>query len=300
MDEPRENPGWQVTYRAFTIAGETGELCRPVHFLAALEEIESPVSTALASPLGHPLIPRPAHPARTRGGTASFLTMQTQEAAKQFASERGETVNPEHLLLAVIDQGDREALEALDQAGLDLVTVRRTALVALGAPRDLPPITMPPLTPSGTLDRPPVPVENLNPQAWSALCWRQAHLPLDKIKRQGHYDALNDLEGRSAWRISSKLGLDDDQRYSLSRHHSERVEQRAAKATPDFVALRSAQPSGPAMLSFTTSQRRFSRLPHWLSFTVGWGTWFGNRRVGLRNRWFYLRTLGYFRHAPQL
>jgi hypothetical protein len=37
-----------------------------------------------------------------------------------------------------------------------------------------------------------------------------------------------------------------------------------------------------------------------LNFTVGWGTWFGNRRIGLRDRWFQLRTLGHFRHAPQL
>jgi hypothetical protein len=300
MDTPRENPGWQVVSRAFTIAGETDELCRPIHVLAALAEIESPVSTALVSPLGHSLIPRPAHPTRERGGTASFLAMQTLEAARQFATEPGEAVNPEYLLLATIDQGDREALEALDHAGLDLLTVRRIALEALGAPMDLPQIAIPSLTPAGTLDRPPLPVEDLNPQAWSALCWRQDHLPLDKIKRQGHYDALRYLEGRYAWRISSKLGLDDDQSHSLCRHHSARVEQRAAEATSYFVAFRSAQPHGQAGMFFTTSRRRFYRVPHWLSFTVGWGTWFGNRRVRLRNLWFHLRTLGYFRHAPQL
>ena len=33
--------------------------------------------------------------------------------------------------------------------------------------------------------------------------------------------------------------------------------------------------------------------------TVGWGTWFGNRRVGLRDRWFRLRTSSSYRGAPQ-
>ena len=47
------------------------------------------------------------------------------------------------------------------------------------------------------------------------------------------------------------------------------------------------------------ARRRRRRRLGWLSFAVGWGTWFGNRRIGLRNYWFRLRTLRYFRQATQ-
>jgi hypothetical protein len=50
----------------------------------------------------------------------------------------------------------------------------------------------------------------------------------------------------------------------------------------------SARPRAPG-----SSASRRARL-----FT-GWGTWFGNRRAGLRDRWFRLRTHGAYRNAPQ-
>ena len=296
MDDSRRDLGRPVIYRAFAIAAETDELCRPVHLLAALREIESPVSTALISP--QPLLYLPPHPPRRRGGGASFLAMQTQQSARKFALERNEKMSPAHLLLALVDQGDTEALDALARAELDLAGVRRAALEALGAPADLPPIAMLPLTSAGTGDRPPLPVEELNHRAWSALCWRQYHLPLHKIKRRSHYDALQHLEHRAVWHLSSKLRVNDDQRYSLMRHHSDRVERRASESKPEFVQVRYDQPHGPTVIS-GVSHRRLALVSRWLNFTVGWGTWFGNRRVGLRDRWFHLRTLGHFRHAPQ-
>ena len=190
-------------------------------------------------------------------------------------------------------------LDALDQAGLDLAAVRRVALGTLGAPGDLPPISMPPLTPAGTMDRPPLPIDDLNPQAWSALCWRQDHLPLQEIKRQEHYFSLHRLESRAAWRVASKLQLDDDQRYSVRCHHLDQVEQRTSCAKPKFVGLRTAEPGFPSRSITVRHRRRLSRIG-WFSFMVGWGTWIGNRRVGIRNRWFQFRTQRYFRRAPQL
>lgn len=298
MDDLGSDLGRPIIFRAFTIAAATDELCRPIHLLAALREIESSVSTALIS--SGPLLYSPPHPPRRQGGGSSFLAMQTQQAARQLASERNEKMNPAHLLLALVDQGDAEALDALAAAELDLGGVRRAALDALGAPADLPPIAMPTLTPAGTVDRPLLAVEDLNHRAWSALCWRQDHLPLHKIKRRSHYDALKHLEHRAVWHLSSKLKVDDDQRYSLMRHHFERVERRACEAKPEFVQMRSAQQQGPTVISFGFDQRRLWRLSRWLKFAVGWGTWFGNRLVGLRNRLFHLRTLGHFRQAPQL
>ena len=227
--------------------------------------------------------------------------MQTQEAAVQFASERGETLNLEHLLLAVIDQGDPEVVQVLDLALIDVTAVRRVALEMLGAPVELPPIPMPPPTPAGTLDRPPLPIGELDPRAWAALCWRQDHLPLRKIRRRSHYAGLRHLESRAAWRVSSKRSLDDDQRYSLLRQHLDRVEQLAAQAKPELVEPRFSGPQFCVPVGITRAVTRRSLLTRhrWMNFTVGWGTWFLNRQVGLRNRWFRFRTVGDVLRAPQ-
>jgi hypothetical protein len=302
VDEGHWNPtpGRQVVHRSFMLAAATNERCRPIHILAALTELDGPISNAFLWLRGRTLVPRPADLPPVHGGGAGYLVMQIEGAAGQFAAERGETMNSEHLLLAVIDQGDPEAVEVLDQAGLDLAAIRLVALGMLKAPGDLPPISMPPLTPAGTLDRPPLFVDDLDPRAWSALCWRQEHLPLRKVRRRNHYAALNQLESRATWRVSSKLALDDDQRYSLLRHHLARVEQLTAQARPDLVELRSAQPGVHVAMSFTAGRRRRLRWPRALSFTVGWGTWIDSRQVGIRNRWFRFRTIGDFRHAPQL
>ena len=291
----------QVLHRAFLIAAETGDRCRPVHLLAALAEGDGPISDALKPSDGGLLFPRPADPPPVHGGGASYLTMQTQQAARRLASQRGETTTPAHLLLAVLDQGDPEAVALLSRSGLDPGIIRTTALDILGAPPDLPPIAMPTLVPAGTMDRPPLSVDELDPTAWAALCWRQDHLPLRRLQRRSHYEALQHLESRACWRTASTLGLDDDQRYSLSRHHRDRVEQLAARAKPDLVELRSARPSplpiGRAVSGSPHPWRR--RRRKWLGFTVGWGTWFSNRQVGLRDRWFRVLTIPDYKGAPQ-
>ena len=289
----------QVLHRAFLLAAETGEWCRPIHLLAALAEGDGPISDALRPPDGGLLFPRSAGPPPVHGGGASYLTMQTQQAARQLASQRGETATPEHLFLAVLDQADPEAVALLSHAGLDLSIIRTTALDILGAPSDLPPIAMPPLAPAGTMDRPPLSVDELDPAAWVALCWRQDHLPLRRLQRRSHYEALQHLESRACWRTTSKLGLDDDQRYSLSRHHLDRVEQLAAQARPDLVELRSSRPQGPVAMSVATRRRPRLRWPLRMNFTVGWGTWFSNRQVGLRDRWFRVLTISDYKGAPQ-
>lgn len=133
--------------------------------------------------------------------------MQVQQAAQQLAADRGEPVGPAHLLVAVVDQGDPEALVLLAEAGLDRAAVRRAALAALGPEADLAPLDMPPLTAAGTLDRPPLTVEALDPRAWEVLRWRQQHLPLHRLKRRSHYDALSSLESRAATRrVSASMG----------------------------------------------------------------------------------------------
>jgi hypothetical protein len=299
MGHSDSNPGRQVIYSAFEIAGARDESCRPVHVLEALTEYEGPTSIALASLRGRGLFGPPVHRRAAHGGRASFLVMQTQQGARRFASERGETMGPEHLLLVVLDQNDREVLDVLDRAGLDFRDVRGAALEVIGAPRDLPPISLPLLTPAGTMDRPPLVIDDLDPQAWSALCWRHAHLPFEEIKKKEHYAALSRLESRAAGRVASRRRLDDDQRYSLLRHHLDHVEHLAAQAKPELVDRRGVGPVAGAT-GLTVVRRLRLTGPKWLRFTVGWGTWIGNRREATRRRWFQLRTHRYFRHAPPL
>jgi hypothetical protein len=89
--------------------------------------------------------------------------------------------------------------------------------------------------------------------------------------------------------VADRLGLDDDQRHSLVGQHADQVGQRTARARPDLVGS-----VGPP--------RRPPRPPRsrWRpSVTVGWATWFGNRRVGLRDRWFRVRTSRHYRGCPQ-
>jgi hypothetical protein len=117
------------------------------------------------------------------------------------------------------------------------------------------------------------------------LRWRQDHLPLDRFRRHPDRQALAHLEQKAAWRIADQLGLDDNQRYSLIRHHADQVDQRIATARPDLART----PRVPA--------RRFRRHP-FLNVAAGWRVWLQNRQDSLRHRWFRLRTLSYYQGAP--
>lgn len=289
-----------VLRHAFQIAGATGECCRPAHLLSALSLEHGPIGYALGA-----LKPDAVHAAidgPARGGSAGYLVMQTQQAARQLAAERSEPASPGHLLLAVIDQGEPEAMTLLDDAGIDVDVLRQLALRTLGAPSDLPPIRMPELAPAGTMGRPPLPVEALDPRAWAALEWRQRHLPLHRVRRRSQYHALCQLESRASWRIASRLGLDDDQRYSLAFRHRDRVDRLVAQASPGLVER---QPRGNTAHQTATlvhvaagSSRRARLRRVRFRFPTGWRTWFSNRRVGLRNRWFCLRTARSYKGAP--
>jgi hypothetical protein len=221
--------------------------------------------------------------------------MQAQGGAMSLAQGRSEDLGAEHLLVALLDQGTPEVLAALSRAGLDPATVRRAALAAIGAAAGEARIALPPLTPAGTLDRPPLPVADLDGRAWTALRWRQDHLPLDRVRRPPDLDALTHLESNAAWRLAQRLDLDDDQRYSLICHHTDRVEQRLTQARPDLTERR--RTPGPRARAMAMSSLRPRH--GFLRLTVGWGAWFRNRQVGLRDRWFRLRTIRSYRGAPQ-
>ena len=296
-DQEPGGPYLEAIQRAFRFAREHGRGCGPAEFLVGISEGRGPAAAALDPGSGRTLreVAAATGPAGNRAG---YLHMQAQEAATTLAAARNQPVSPEHLLIALLDQGTPEAAGLLNQAGLDPAAVRRAGLAAIGAPADLPPIPLPALTPAGTLDRPPLPVADLDGRAWTVLRWRHEHLPLDRVRRSGDLQALSHLERAAAWRLAGRLGLDDDQRYSLVWHHDHQVAERANQARPG-LARRGARPTGPNPIGPNPIGPRRRSRRRLRNVTVGWAAWFGNRRAGVRDRWFRLRTTGHYRGCPQ-
>ncbi len=291
-------PYLQAIRRAFIFAAETGSGCRPVHFLIGIAESKSPAAAALAPSDSRSLRAVVAGMAHASSAPASYLHMQAQGGARSLAASRGQQIGVEHLLVALLDQGTPEVLDALSQAGLDRAAVRQAALVALGLPASQPAIMFEPVTAAGTLDRPALPAGELDPRAWAVLRWRQDHLPTGRLHRRWDTEALIHLERDAVRRLSGRLGLDDDQRFSLMRHHEGAVDETVRRARADV-----ARPGGETAhaelraLAFRRMRRR-RRFPL-LRFTIGWGTWLSNRRVQIWDRWFRLRTLDAYRGTPQ-
>jgi hypothetical protein len=169
----------------FQFAHELGgrHRCGPVHVLVGISEGHGAAAAALDPGDGRSLREVAAAAGDTLGDGAGYLLMQAQGAARSLAEARGEHLGAEHLLIALLDQASPGVLEALSRARLDPATVRRAALAAIGAAADEPPITLPALTAAGTMDRPPLPVTDLDGRAWTALRWRQDHLPLGRQLR---------------------------------------------------------------------------------------------------------------------
>ena len=301
--EPRrwgDGPGYHVVHRGLSIASESNEPCRPVHLLAALEEVHGPLSSVLRPASGRWLYPRADPPSNLAGGTG-YLSSQALGAARRLAESRQEPFAPAHLALAVIDQADGEVIELLNDAGIDPASVRAVALEMLGAPANFVSLPMPALCPAGTHDRPPLPIGELDQPAWALLSWRQGHLPLSRLKRQSDWYALSNLGRRAAWRTADRRGLDDDQRYSLVSHHHDRVEALAHEARPDLVETRDQlkqrhQRSMPRLGYQQRPRRAWRRVAP--NFMVGWPTWFSNRRAGLRDKYFRLLTAPAYRGQP--
>jgi hypothetical protein len=285
--EPNPGPYLAAIHRGFLFAQELGRRCGPLHLLIGVAEGEDPAAAALGPDRGRSLRAVVRDAGDGFGDGAGYLQMQAQEAAQSLAAELGGEPAPGHLLIALLDQGTPDVLRALSLAGLGRADVRLAAVAAIGAPAGLPPLTLPPAVPAGTMDRPALPESELDKRAWGELRWRQDHLPLGQVHGRGDLEALGHLERSAALRIGERLGLADDQRYSLLSRHDGEVTRRALDAHPGLAARpRQAH----------RWQRRRRRLPN---LTVGWGTWFGNRRVSMRDRWFRLRTRHSYRGAPR-
>jgi hypothetical protein len=300
-------PYLEAIRRGFLLARELGQPCGPAHLLVGVAEGDGPAAAALDPGQGRSLRAVVAAATEARGagnspyGGLGHLHMQTQGAATALAESRDEPVGAEHLLIALLDQGTAPVLQALNQVGLDREAVRRSAATAIGDP-GLPLIELPALTPAGTLDRAPLPISDLDDRAWDALRWRQDHLPIGRLRRPSDREALLHLERDEAWRLADRLALDDDQRYSLISHHADEVGRRVERARPDLPQppSRRDRAQARAVAMSRRHRRRRGRTLTLRNVTAGWGVWFGNRRVGLRDRWFRLRTSNSYRGAPQL
>ena len=299
-------PYLEAIRRGFMLARELDQPCGPAHLLVGVAEGDGPAATTLDPGQGRSLRAAVAADTEARGagnspyGGLGHLHMQAQGAAMALAESRGEQVSAEHLLIALVDQGTAPVLQALNQVGLDREAVRRSAATAIGDP-GLPPIELPAPTPAGTLDRAPLPISDLDDRAWAALRWRQDHLPIGRLRRPSDREALLHLERDEAWRLADRLALDDDQRYSLISRHADEVGRRVDRARPDFATPPSPgdRAQARAVALSRRHRRRRGRTLQLRNVTVGWGVWFGNRRRGLRDRWFRLRTTSSYRGAPQ-
>jgi len=299
-------PYLEAIRRGFLLARELDQPCGPAHLLVGVAEGIGPAATALDPGQGRSLRAAVTADPEARGagnspyGGLGHLHMQAQGAAMALGESRGEQVDAEHLLIALLDQGTAPVLQALSSAGLDPGSVRQAAATAIGDP-GLPPIELPALTPAGTLDRAPLPISDLDDRAWAALGWRQDHLPIGRLRRPSDREALLHLERDEAWRLADRLALDDDQRYSLISHHADEVARRVERARPDFATPPSPGDRAQARAVALSSRhrRRRGRTLRLRNVTVGWGVWFGNRRRVLRDRWFRLRTTSSYRGAPQ-
>jgi hypothetical protein len=294
-DEP--SAGYlEALRRGFAFARELGRGCGPVDVLVGICEGSGPAAAALDPGPGRSLRSVVAAGGPASGGGAGYLHLQAQEAAGWLAETLGQQAGPEHLLIALLDQGTPEVVQALNQAGLDRSSVRRAALAAIGAPADHPPVGLPSPAPAGTMDRPPLPADDLDPRAWAVLRWRQDHLPLQRLRRPSERAALARLERTAAWRLAERLGLSDDQRYSLIRHHAGAVSQAMARAAGATRPGAAAPPH--ARFNRRLRGHGLPAIPL-LRVTVGWGVWVGNRRNNLRYRWVWLRTRPDYRGCPQ-
>lgn len=296
-DETYDARGQAVMRAALSLAKRSG-VVSPVHLLVAVAEAYGPVHDLLTDRLeglrgalaatDTGSVEEDLPPGYSYGVTFDPYSQQAGSSAQSWAGRRGEKISPEHLAVVLIDQGTPEVLDALGRAGADHSALRRVALGAIGAPVDQAAMPLVALPAAGVMGRPPLPIAGLHAGAWEELCRRQDRLPLGRLHiRISDWHAIGSNESRAVSRLADRLGLDDDQRYSLLRHHHDEVQRRAAVAAPEVVGpprspLTISRPIGVMVHSIGHRRRHRHLIPG------GWICWFGNRRVNLRARWLRL------------
>ena len=293
-DEELSTPYQDAIRCAFQFAREHGRGCGPTEFLVGISAGSGPAAAALDPGPGRSLRAVAAAAGNRADPGGGYVHLQAQGAARSLAAARGQRTEPGHLLIALLDQRTPDVTDLLNGAGLDPASVRRAALAAIGAAADTPPVALPALAPAGSLDRPPLPAADLDARAWAVLRWRQDHLPLDRLGGTGDLQALSHLERAVAWRLAGQFRVDDDQRYSLLKQHRRPGRQPGGPGPARPGPARPGPPARARRRAGVAAPPAAVRQRH-----GGWATWSGNRGVGLRDRWFRLRTARYYRGCPQ-
>jgi hypothetical protein len=217
----------------------------------------------------------PAPRSRT---TFSFLTLQVIGTAQNWATElRDGAVRPEHLVLALVQQGSADVRTYCSVNHIDIEQSEVRAREVLGwpdAPRNLAPLTA-----AGTLDRPPLVISELPAELWSRLRERQDRLPLTRLRRSWQYEALERIELRTAWRVAARAEVGADVCHSLVWHHHDAVRRLARQAIPGLVDASEQQRK-------SEGHRLHGRRKY--SVPVEWRRWLKNRVDGVRDVWFRL------------
>jgi hypothetical protein len=254
---------------------------RPVHLLAGIAESSDAVPTVRDAADALRVAFPPGDAARPdRGVSFNYLTRQVMGSAQQWAQTDRASVSTEHLLVALAVQADRPVVAACIDARLDLAGAQRDAMARLGWPTQRV-LSLWPLEPAGTIDRPPMPVDELPAPVWAAALERLARLPFARIHRGWEWSALSSSEHRYAWRLADEYDLDDDERYSLLHHYSAAVDERASREIPELVPSVVDEPPGAVAVGL-------HGVPPSTFLPGGWVCWFANRRAGTRDRWFRL------------
>jgi hypothetical protein len=294
----RGSPGWserggQAFHLAVDAARPSGTVSS-LHLLVGACVVAGPVAAWLREVGAAGLRERlgmPVHGDSPRsGGSFAPEASQALGSARAWAAGRGEAMDPEHLVVVLVDQGSGAVRDALTRAGLDAETLRVVALGALGASVDHPLVALLalPRRPAGTVGCPPLPLSELPETAWAQLQARQERLPLRSLRRAWDWSAISVNEQRAVLRLSARLGLDEDETHSLLHHHHKRVQVRAHEAAPHLVPAPRPPEDHPRIAAgFIPGPAGRMRRPG-LMFLRGWACWFGNRLVDARAAWLRL------------
>jgi len=270
----------------------------PAHLVVALSEGQG----SCARLLRVPNVPRALRTAAFgelgpmgNGARSDWRSITLMSSAEQWAAAAGREATTAHLLIAIAEQADPDVIAACHAAGVDLGRARTGALNELGWNGERIPALQCPI-PAGTMDRPPLPIDELPVGAWADLQDRLPRLPFARIRHTWQWGTLRGIEGDAAWRVADRHHVSDDARYSLSHHHSDAVDRRGAEAIPDVVSLARSEYEDEYELMFSRPFGEYITLrlgsrTHRMASPLpgGWLTWFGNRRAGIRYKWHRLR-----------
>ena len=132
-------------------------------------------------------------------------------------------------------------------------------------------------------------VSDLPADVSAAIHHRQARIPFHRIRTRSDWYALNGIEQQAVDRLAKQHHLTEDERQLLLRHHLDFFDRNASNAAPSVAAtIYPHGREGAAFIGYRTVRRH--RHPRRRVIPVGWGTWFGNRWVTIRQAWFRVRV----------